>query len=181
MVTSWGIWKFLGQELNLSHIQDLCNTRSFNPLCWSGGGTCAFAMTQGGAVGFLTYCATMGTLLIEFLDKLKLNQKTPFLSTQLKVLLVYSCFLFILLKAQDSDHNKSLWRLHTQSLWWLNPWCFRVVNLKATLNLLNCKCKIRNRLSQTHTKSRNFHDVSFISVCIEVFVCFVCNTIGITN
>ena len=44
-----GIWKFLGQRLNLSLSCDLCyscgNTRSFNPLCWAGNRTYTSSMT----------------------------------------------------------------------------------------------------------------------------------------
>ena len=56
-----GIWRFLGQGLNLSHSCDLCrscgNTRSFNPVC----PVHASGATQATAVIILTHCTTVGT------------------------------------------------------------------------------------------------------------------------
>ena len=59
------IWRFLDQELNLSHSYDLChihsNAESFNPLHEAGNQTCTSAVTQATAVGFLNHCTTAGT------------------------------------------------------------------------------------------------------------------------
>ena len=59
-----GLWKFSGQALNLSH-WNLChsssNARSFNPQRQTGDRTQTSAATWSVAVGFLTYCATVGT------------------------------------------------------------------------------------------------------------------------
>ena len=41
-------WKFLGQQLNLSH--SYSNAGSFNPLRWAGVRTCASTATQAAAV-----------------------------------------------------------------------------------------------------------------------------------
>ena len=54
-----GIWKFLGQGLNLS--PSCGNSRSFNPLCWAKNQTHASAVTRAAAIGFLTHCATTRT------------------------------------------------------------------------------------------------------------------------
>ena len=59
------MWKFLGEGLNPSHSCKLChscgNNGSFNPLCRAGDWTCVSAATWASAVGFLTYCTTVGT------------------------------------------------------------------------------------------------------------------------
>ena len=56
------------QGLNLSHSVDLhrsCgNARSFNPLRWAGDWTCTSAAAWAAVLGFLTRCATVGTLRI---------------------------------------------------------------------------------------------------------------------
>ena len=61
-----GIWKFLGEWLNLSHSCDLScscgNTRYFNPLCWTGDWTHTSAVTWVAAVRFLTHCITAETV-----------------------------------------------------------------------------------------------------------------------
>ena len=60
-----GIWKFLGQGLNLSRSCHLChswgNRESSNPLHRAGDGTHASTVSWAAEVGFLTHCATMGT------------------------------------------------------------------------------------------------------------------------
>ena len=66
--THGGIWKFPGQELNLSHSCDLgcswSNSGSFNHRAVR---TCASIATQAAAVGFLTHCATAGTPVVGLL------------------------------------------------------------------------------------------------------------------
>ena len=63
-----GIWKFLGQRLNLSCSCDLChscgNTRSFNSLCQAWDQIHISAATRAHCrenTGSLTHCATVGT------------------------------------------------------------------------------------------------------------------------
>ena len=60
-----GIWKFLGQRLNLNHSCNLyhsCgNTLSFNPLCQARDWTHVSTVTQAAAVRFWTCCTTVGT------------------------------------------------------------------------------------------------------------------------
>ena len=72
-VCTCGIWRFLGQELKLSHSCDLChscsNARSFNPLHTAGDLTATSAATQAAAVRFLTHCAQVGTTRLLLLMK----------------------------------------------------------------------------------------------------------------
>ena len=60
---TWGLWKFLGQGLSLSHCCHLCHrcniTRSFNSLHWAKDWTHTSAVTQATVVRFLTHCTTM--------------------------------------------------------------------------------------------------------------------------
>ena len=62
---TWGIWKFPGQGLHLSHSFDLyhsCdNARSFHPLHPGQDPSCTSTETWAAAVRFLTHCATVGT------------------------------------------------------------------------------------------------------------------------
>ena len=66
-----GIWKFLGQGLNLSPSCDLChscsNTGSFNTLCQDRYQTHTSSVTPATVVGFLIHCATAETPMIKFL------------------------------------------------------------------------------------------------------------------
>lgn len=59
-----GIWEILGQGLNLrcrfDPQQSCSNSRSFKPLHWAGGGTCASTVTPVAVVRFLTNYTTAG-------------------------------------------------------------------------------------------------------------------------
>ena len=59
-----GIWKFLGQGLNLSH--SCSNARSFNPLSQARDLTHTSTVTQATAVGAQTYLAIVGTPCLVF-------------------------------------------------------------------------------------------------------------------
>ena len=63
---TYGIWKFPGQGLNLSHGYDLSwrcsNAGSFNPQLWAGDQTYTSVATWASAIGFLTHCIAAGTL-----------------------------------------------------------------------------------------------------------------------
>ena len=69
---TWGIWKLLGQGLNLSHSCNLhyscSNAGSFNQPCWAEAQTCTSAVTWATAIGFFTHCATAGNpVFVDFL------------------------------------------------------------------------------------------------------------------
>ena len=63
-----GIWKFLGQGLNVS--SSCSSAGSFNPLKQAKDGTCASTETRAAAVEFLTHCTTTGMPVLGFLSRI---------------------------------------------------------------------------------------------------------------
>ena len=94
-----GIWKFLGQGLNMSLSCDLCcrsgNARFFNTLRWASDRTCSLA-TQTTVVGFLTHYAIAGTPGEANLHLCFKKAYNVLLKYCFKLNLDYTCNLFFL-------------------------------------------------------------------------------------